>query len=470
MEKRSKMQEESGNPVLFDRALANKTINVCLVLLGIAIPTAWALASYYNVDVPATLIFFGNDGWCDIAREGIGTHCFGDFHERFQLPYIRESPSGNNLELSPIGPYITSLADLLAFFVGSRPILLLVIVCYLCASLYPVALVYMHRGGRFGNVYLATLGTGSYSLLAALDRLNNIMLCPPLLIAYLHAVKVRNFKLLTFSIAGLVAIKPQFIFLVLVFLFLDGDRIRALFRTLSAGVLSVTLVCFLVMSAGDWKIGRLKQYIHLASSYSDRGGGKIHAILSWYPPNYSFLKPLHLAALPFKQSAIAESFDVQLAVKLLVVILFLLPLFLFWLQRALVTSTEVANILVIFSALATGYYVAGYYTIVYMVVLCFCCISRTSECRKQAVCYSQSRQALYRLRICKNLLAIGLSFSIVPIIIPVYSLPNLRFIRDDMGRIATASPLISSVLIMVSLAMYMTVVSNRRGRYMNANP
>lgn len=446
--------------MLFDRTLANKTMSICLVLLGIAIPTAWALASYYNVDIPATLIFFGNDGWCDIGREGVGTHCFGDFHERFQLPDIRQSPSGNNLELSPIGPYITSLADLFAAFMGSRRVLLLVIVGYLCMCICPVFLVYMHRGSIFGNVCLATLGTGSYAVLAALDRLNNVMLCPPLLLAYLYAVKERNLTLLTFSIAGLVVIKPQFIFLSLVFLILDGDRIRALFRALSASILSVFLVSSLVMSAGNWKIDRLKQYIHFVTTYSQQGGGKMHALLSWYPPNYSFLKPLYLAALSFRQPGIGETVNIQIIIRLLVVISFLLPLILFWLRRVVIPHIDVAGILIIFSALATGCYVAGYYTIVNMVLVCFCSISRTSECKHQIMRSSQSRHALYRLRICKNLLAIGLSFSIVPIVVPIYSLSSMKFIRDDMGRVATATPLISSVLIMLSLAMYMTLVGN----------
>ena len=53
------------------------------IISGFATIISGVIASYYQVNYFASLIFVQNDGWCKIPEGSIGVHCFGDFNERF---------------------------------------------------------------------------------------------------------------------------------------------------------------------------------------------------------------------------------------------------------------------------------------------------------------------------------------------------------------------------------------------------
>lgn len=75
------------------------------------------LASYHGSKLTELVSFVVNDGWCDISREGVGQHCFGDFG----LPLIR---GGQEFEYDGTGsnfgasnpPLIALLFRILRFF------------------------------------------------------------------------------------------------------------------------------------------------------------------------------------------------------------------------------------------------------------------------------------------------------------------------------------------------------------------
>ena len=110
----------------FNRRVGNQILLYSLILHSLAVPLAWILSSYFKIDIPASLLLDGDDGWCSPVTEGFGIHCFADFHERFLLTDMTLSPNGNNLELSPIGPFFTSIANFGSAHTSPRFILILV--------------------------------------------------------------------------------------------------------------------------------------------------------------------------------------------------------------------------------------------------------------------------------------------------------------------------------------------------------
>ena len=124
--------------------------SITILSQAISVLWTWILSSYFKVDVPGTLMFRGDDGWCVPGIEGLGNHCFGDFNERFNpnsTPFSVAYP--NNLELSPIGPYLTYFANFFAdlsnpkiilLFFYFLSILLVLLPLVMCTQSYPLFL------------------------------------------------------------------------------------------------------------------------------------------------------------------------------------------------------------------------------------------------------------------------------------------------------------------------------------------
>jgi hypothetical protein len=257
--------------------------------LGLAAPMAWALDSYFNVNVPASLMFFGKDGWCDIDTEGVGRHCFGDFHERFLIDPYGPQPWANNLEMSPIGPVITGLANWLATIFMSRFVLAIFILIYAACLIAPAIWASRRLPWPLGLLVVGITGVATYPFLATMDRLNNVALTVPLILVFLVALSTRNRRGILISVLALTVIKPQFIVLYLVLVAHRQIRVAVV------GVLASTASCLaLVVGAGGGDFGRITQWLAAISGYGS--GVTLHRVEFFTPINVSFSRLIFLGS------------------------------------------------------------------------------------------------------------------------------------------------------------------------------
>ena len=196
----------------------------------IAIPLYLALYSYYNIDIAASIVFKGNDGWCSIPVESIGVHCFGDWNERVGIDYNDRSinlPWHNNLELSPIGPFLTKIGNIATMLIGPKLTLVAVILLYTLMILSPLifrVLELQRKNGRSKKdadlyTFLAILSPlTSLPYLSTIDRLNSIAIAVPLLYFFLRYCIQENPKKIIPIIVLLSCIKPQLGLLCIIFL------------------------------------------------------------------------------------------------------------------------------------------------------------------------------------------------------------------------------------------------------------
>jgi hypothetical protein len=329
--------------------------------LAVAVPIAWVLDSYFNVNVPASLMFFGRDGWCDTATQGVGRHCFGDFHERFLIDPSRRLPWPNNLELSPIGPFLTGTANALASFLPARFVLALVILVYAACLLVPAVWAARGRPWPLRFLIVGMTGIATYPFVATMDRLNIVALTVPLVLAFLLALDAGNSRGVIFTILALTVIKPQFI--VLSFVLVAQRKVRAA----AVGVLgSIGAALFLVVAAGGGDLGRIPQWFDATSSYGN-GLSVVH-VENLTPVNVAFSRVVYVGSRTLESMqqvvfgsqlsvwSVADFFLVLIQGSVFVAAIAVLAL---WGGR--LPPIALGTAALVLSTLVLGEYVAGYY-------------------------------------------------------------------------------------------------------------
>jgi hypothetical protein len=328
--------------------------------LAISVPISWVLDSYFNVDVPASLMFFGDDGWCNTATESVGNHCFGDFHERFQIDPSKPLPWPTNLELSPLGPVLTATANGMANFLPSRLVLCLVILAYSACLLVPAVWAGRGRPWPLRFLIVGVTGIGTYPFVVTMDRLNGFALAVPLILSFLIALGAGNSQGVLFSILALTVIKPQFIVLYLVLVALRKMRAAAV------GVLATgTAWLVLVAGAGGGDLGRIPQWFSAATNY---GNGSLRSVEDFSPINVSLSRLVYIGSKTLESlqqtvfgSQIAFWTVAQLFLFLLLVSVLLTAtgILVLWGRRIPPVALGIAAL--VLSTMILGEYVAAYY-------------------------------------------------------------------------------------------------------------
>ena len=337
--------------------------------LGVSIFTNWIISSYFNINVPGSLMFRGDDGWCNAKDEGFGIHCFGDFNERFnvtELPHLRAYP--NNLELTPLGPFITFVANSLASIANPRSILLLFYFLSICLILLPLIISTWRLPWIFKILGISVFGIGSYPFLVLIDRLNYLVFAVPLLY-FLYSKLDRN----DFFSSGLIlilltAIKPQFCLLVLIFLF-RGEKKKFLQIVLS----QILFVTGLIVLAGRGSFSRIFEYIQVASGYAYSESISAWDLQSRNPPNASLARVFFLIINFFLDVlGLQNNFDATFLKHLATscsLLIFLLIISLLYFKRHALNDLEIGLILTVLALLCLGIYVAGYYLVFIIPIL-----------------------------------------------------------------------------------------------------
>jgi hypothetical protein len=408
--------------------------------LAISVPIAWVLDSYFDVNVPASLMYFGKDGWCDTATEGVGKHCFGDFHERFLIDPFGGKPWPNNLELSPIGPFFTGTANALANILPARLVLSLVILGYAACLLVPAVWAARSRPWPLRILIVGMTGIATYPFVATMDRLNSVALTVPLILAFLMALGAGNRRGVLFSILALTVVKPQFI--VLYFVLIAQRKVR----TAAVGVLASIASCtLLVVAAGGGDFGRISQWFAAASSYGN--GLSLRHVQDLTPVNVSFSRVVYVGSRTLESLqhvvlgtqiplwTVADFFLVLLQGSVFVVSIAILSL---WGRCLPPIALGIAALVV--STLVLGEYVAGYY-LTFALPVCALFLRRAShrESRPPIELYGEidswSEQSGRREWMQWSLLA-ATTLSCSLMVVPLLTSNQFGFLSDRFHRVA----------------------------------
>lgn len=252
----------------------------CVSGTAISLPCWWVLSSYLKFDVPGSLLWHGDDKWCRSSTEGIGVHCFGDFNERVaQHPSDPSFPAWpSNLETSPIGPYVTRVANILADEISPRAALYFFLLLYFSIMIIPLigATRYLKTFERLALISL--FGLGTYPFISSLDRLNLICLTLPLMFVFLRSINQYQTNQAVWSIICLTQIKITFIALVIYFV-----AVRDFRNAVKATVGSIVGVIVLVIIPGGGKLTRFTEWTEVILDY----GQNFRSVAEGSPPNAS---------------------------------------------------------------------------------------------------------------------------------------------------------------------------------------
>lgn len=326
---------------------------ICLLSgLVLSLVSFWTLSSYFKVDVAASLMYQADDGWCKVPTESIGVHCFGDFNERVGLA---DDHAWKDIpELSPIGPFVTLLANALLETTSARVTLLLFLCIFMAFAISPIFLGTRNYHPAERIKFLMILGIGTYPVLTIFDRGHSLALVSPLLFLYLRFTLKRRYELLSLIIIALACLKPVYLGLALIFLILEKP-----FRFIMTVIFGVLCPASFIVLSGPGGFDRLSQWLQAAAEYTT----SFREINQVNPPNASVASSVYMITEALSQ--VLGAADLELWVLsyghiLSIALAAFISIGIIFLRRRLPIVVSALILLVVVS-LFFGKYVAPYY-------------------------------------------------------------------------------------------------------------
>jgi hypothetical protein len=272
-----------NDPQLGGTTFGWSIVGMAAALLGPAIVIAWALGSYFRLDIAASISMIGNEGRCDLDVTGIGVHCFSDYTSIYF-----DSPFQALVYYEQLYPVATRLVRLPFWGVGEIFGLHASLIVFLLVAAVGMALPALwavrHSPWWAKAVVVTVLGIATAPFLFAWDRGNIVMLAVPFLfLAMLGLVKDKPWWVVVGVIVA-ATIKPQFALLGFALL-ARGDWRRAL-AAVGGSVVVVVGAYALLGAAGP---AALVAWIQEALGWSDAR----ELFWSW-PGNGSIPRALYL--------------------------------------------------------------------------------------------------------------------------------------------------------------------------------
>lgn len=402
--------------------------------LGVSMLTGWILSSYYKVDLAGSLMYKANDGWCRPEIEGIGVHCFGDFNERLNpSKYDQWEVYPNNLELTPVGPFITSLANIVSGVTSPKIVLVVFYVMAILILAYPIFNATKGTSFIIRIFGLSTFCFSTYPVLVLLDRLNYLFFSVPILYFVYKKCIENSDKNLTFFLVLLATIKPQFAILSLLYL-IRGD-IRKFVRVF---FLQVSCVLSLIVLAGLGDFGRVKEYVRIVGGY----GAFMWDLNTQNPPNASLSKGLYLiyqGIFKLVTGGTYRASDVDnIVFTILAGCIVIFVLLLLYLNQSTLSNIELVFALTILGILGLGNYVATYY-LIFILPFMASHISKLHHANSEKEKFDNAPPLLNR---CFNEFALAYAFTITTVIVPKFTfgislIPNSNTIEIISPSLAT---------------------------------
>ena len=237
-------------------------------LYSVAIAIQSLLPSYLNFKASEALSFNVADGWCTPSRQGIGTHCFGDFYYTLRFVNLDNPWSTSPNPYPPVSLlFYKPFAFLVGHFPASRlPLLLYLFICLLAALLPAIHLFSTHRLSPRHALMIGAASLAAAPVLMALDRGNiQLFLLPFFYFFALSILENRWGRALIFGLI-LILFKPQMILLGAIFLI--GRKWKFLFIWILTCP-SAFLLGFFIFPQNI--AGNFKAYWHQVTSYQNYG-------------------------------------------------------------------------------------------------------------------------------------------------------------------------------------------------------
>lgn len=263
---------------------------ILLSILGycfaVALPATIVSASYFGNSVSSLLVYRAADGWCDAGSEGIGVHCFGDFHViRLALadPSVWDNRLQQPIPYPPVAMWPNVLADWAdRIGLGVRGSMLLFLLALAVAALTPAAWAAWRLRRRFpSGVVVALVGAMTLPVFVVLDRGNNMAFALPPLLGYLIGLRwstgVHRW-IAPVCLVIVIMLRPQFV--VVGLLLLVVGRWRDLILAGAASGLAM-VGSFIVWDSRRWT-SHLSEWFHNIGSFD-----QYQSLRTVYPSNIS---------------------------------------------------------------------------------------------------------------------------------------------------------------------------------------
>jgi len=222
-------------------------------------------------------VFPGADANCDVGRESLGIHCFGDFSAiRFTEPWSK--PSGAEL-VYPLSSRLVRLPFFLVEHLTSyRFALSAFLVIGVAMCIFPLLHSLKNQGPYMRIAGSFIIGITNIGTISALDRGNIIVFCVPLIYLFWVAEARSKTKWAILSLCLAVSIKPQLVLLNALFLWKRKNR-AAMVSTLIS--LLVLVAPYAVIDRG--RFDEIRLWISEMRRWSQSMGPEVT-----YPPNVAF--------------------------------------------------------------------------------------------------------------------------------------------------------------------------------------
>lgn len=271
------------------RSYASTLLGALAAALGVSIVVAWIAASYFSVDVVGSLVWPGDDGFCDVSSQGLGVHCFSDIALHLSVgptlvpsdpglvQYVSNLPPGNRLLLW--------VFQVLASGVGFRATIAMYLVLSALALIAPGLWAVRHRPWSQAVVTVLLISVATVPFLAVLDRGNTIAFAVPLLLIFVVSLWRGNDLWAIGAIALAAQIKPQFGLLIVGFFILRRFRAGVLAFVASSFLFLASFLVFAVPGSGSSPLQEFKRFVLFSQVR-----GSYLPMESDYPVNISFQK------------------------------------------------------------------------------------------------------------------------------------------------------------------------------------
>lgn len=262
---------------LLKLSIASSPVIICLYFF---------LPSYFPISIAEKMVFLGADGNCISAQVKLGQHCFGDYGAPILLIDQISNPWATTNPLMVVTPFVLIAFKFFAFLntlpAPLIPLTIFIMLLIYC-GIYPVLKATSGTEVSHRLKSVAFLSFMTLPIFAVIDRANNSVWAVPLIyLSIVSLIEKKEFRAALFM-AMAISIRPQMLFLVI--LFLPQKKFSAIFKTLliSFGVYYLSFILYLQTFS-------LMPFVNFAQGLIQYGSG----IPGTWPPNLSMARGLRV--------------------------------------------------------------------------------------------------------------------------------------------------------------------------------
>ena len=397
-------------------------------LYVLVLPFTLLLFSYLRIDFIGSLLLNSSDSHCEKPDEGFGIHCFGDFHEG--LKNLPLNQLRNHYWLSPMDSLISLLSSSLSHLVGSQPVLAIFFLLYLLALLSPLIMAWRIPQKISTLSLLSLTFISSMPFLLAIDRMNNICLAAPILFLFFSNLTKGNFTKSVIFFVILVAIKPQFIIISIVYL--THFKFKHFLKAITFSGLAISAI---VIPVHHFNLDSLRVYVITVFKW----GSSSLPLNQDIPSNISFSRLIYYLFFRFSSNPPSDNSIQRISLVLSIMIIALV-----FAKRRRLNQDQVVFLLLTVSIFGISQVAYSYYLVAFIVF--FLSLLTNGDIR-----FCLSRMISLNNRKGIFFLKSALALVVIPIPIPILG-ALLQLNRRDIGFyiVPILNPVLISFFVLVS--------------------